>query len=140
MIVDAESDINSWEDIRGKRVFIGPPAGSFGGQTQALIKAITGMKNGDDYEGVKLGWSAANQSWEDGKFDVFMRPGTMGSAAVDQFGSATSSAFSASRRMFLGQLHGINISRRLVMPPTICQLAHTRIRRTMTRISMSLPM
>ena len=88
VIVDAESDINSWEDIRGKRVFIGPPAGSFGGQTQALIKAITGMKNGDDYEGVKLGWSAANQSWEDGKFDVFMRPGTMGSAAVDQFGSA----------------------------------------------------
>jgi len=88
VIVDAKSDISSWEDLRGKRIFIGPPAGSFGGQTQALIKSITGMKNGDDYEGIKLAWGAANQAWEDGKFDVFMRPGTMGSAAVDQFGAA----------------------------------------------------
>lgn len=87
VIVDAESDIQSWDDLRGKRIFIGPPAGSFGGQTQALIRAITGMENGTDYEGTKLAWGAANQAWEDGKFDVFMRPGTMGSAAVDQFGS-----------------------------------------------------
>ncbi|MDE2738780.1 MAG: TAXI family TRAP transporter solute-binding subunit, partial [Paracoccaceae bacterium] len=36
----------------------------------------------------KLAWGAANQAFEDGKFDVFMRSGTMGSAAVDQFGSA----------------------------------------------------
>ena len=88
VIVAADSDIQTWEDLRGKRIFIGPPAGSFGGQTQALIKAITGMENEKDYEGIKLAWGAANQAWEDGKFDVFMRPGTMGSAAVDQFGSA----------------------------------------------------
>ena len=89
VIVRADSGINSWEDIRGKRVFIGPPAGSFSGQTQALIKAVTGMKAGEDYEGIKLAWSAANQAFEDGKFDIFMRSGTMGSAAVDQFGASS---------------------------------------------------
>lgn len=84
----ADSGIETWEDLRGKRVFVGPPAGSFSGQTIGLIEAITGMKAGDDYEAIKLAWSAANQAFEDGKFDVFMRSGTIGSAAVDQFGSA----------------------------------------------------
>lgn len=40
------SGIETWEDLRGKRVFVGPPAGSFSGQTIGLIEAITGMKPG----------------------------------------------------------------------------------------------
>lgn len=87
-ITYADSGIESWEDLRGKRVFVGPPAGSFSGQTIGLIEAITGMKAGEDYEAIKLAWGAANQAFEDGKFDLFMRSGTVGSAAVDQFGSA----------------------------------------------------
>ena len=84
----ADSGIESWEDIKGKRVFLGPPAGSASAQTTALIRAITGFEPGEDYEGIKLAWSAASQAFEDGKFDVFMRTGTMGSAAVDQYGAA----------------------------------------------------
>ena len=87
-ITYADSGIETWEDLRGKRVFLGPPAGSFGAQTVALIEAVTGMRDGEGYEGIRLAWSAANQAFEDGKFDVFMRSGTMGSAAIDQFGSA----------------------------------------------------
>ncbi|MEM9840301.1 MAG: TAXI family TRAP transporter solute-binding subunit [Pseudomonadota bacterium] len=87
-ITYADSGIETWEDLRGKRVFIGPPAGSFSAQTSALIETITGMKANEDYEAIRLAWGAANQAFEDGKFDVFMRSGTMGSAAVDQFGSA----------------------------------------------------
>ena len=83
-----DSGIDSWDDLRGKRVFVGPPAGSASAQTMKLIESITGFKAGDDYEAIKLAWSAANQAFEDGKFDVFMRTGTMGSAAVDQFGAA----------------------------------------------------
>ena len=83
-----DSGIQKWEDLRGKRVFVGPPAGAFSAQTIGLIEAITGMKAGEDYEAIKLAWSAANQAFEDGKFDVFMRSGTIGSAAIDQFGSA----------------------------------------------------
>lgn len=89
VITYADSGIESWEDIRGKRVFVGPPAGSFSAQTIKLIETITGMKANEDYEAIRLAWGAANQAFEDGKFDVFMRSGTIGSAAVDQFGSAT---------------------------------------------------
>ena len=88
VITAEDSGITTWDDIRGKRVFVGPPAGSFSAQTIGLIKTITGMEANEDYEAIKLAWGAANQAFEDGKFDVFMRSGTMGSAAVDQFGSA----------------------------------------------------
>ncbi|MEM5544291.1 TAXI family TRAP transporter solute-binding subunit [Sulfitobacter sp. AS92] len=84
----ADSGVETWEDLRGQRVFVGPPAGTFSSQTTGMIEAITGMKPGEDYEAIKLAWSAANQAFEDGKFDVFMRSGTIGSAAIDQFGSA----------------------------------------------------
>lgn len=87
-LTHADSGVESWEDIRGKRVFVGPPAGSAAGQSIALIKAITGMEANKDYEAIKLAWSAANQAFEDGKFDLFMRTGTRGSAAVNQFGAA----------------------------------------------------
>lgn len=85
----ANSGIETWQDLQGKRIFVGPPAGSFSVQTTKLIEAITGMKEGEDYEAIRLAWGAANQAFEDGKFEVFMRPGTVGSAAIDQFGSAT---------------------------------------------------
>ncbi|MEO0917946.1 MAG: TAXI family TRAP transporter solute-binding subunit [Pseudomonadota bacterium] len=84
-----DSGIEAWDDIKGKRVFVGPPAGSAAAQSMALIEAITGYKPDEDYEAIRLAWGAANQSFEDGKFDLFMRSGTMGSAAIDQFGSAT---------------------------------------------------
>ena len=83
-----DSGIDSWDDLKGKRVFVGPPAGSASAQTTKLIESITGYKANEDYEAIKLAWSAASQAFEDGKFDVFMRTGTMGSAAVDQYGSA----------------------------------------------------
>ncbi len=84
----ADSGIEGWDDLRGKRIFVGPPAGSFSAQTIGLIETVTGMKPDEDYEAIKLAWSAANQAFEDGKFDVFMRSGTIGSAAIDQFGAA----------------------------------------------------
>lgn len=88
-ITYADSEIETWDDLRGKRVFVGPPAGSFSAQTVALIETITGMKANEDYEAIRLAWSAANQAFEDGKFDAFLRSGTIGSAAIDQLGSAT---------------------------------------------------
>ena len=88
-LVHSDSGIESWDDIEGMRVFVGPPAGAFSSQTTSLIRAITGYEEGEDYEAIRLAWSAANQAFEDGRFDVFLRSGTMGSAAIDQFGAAS---------------------------------------------------
>ena len=73
VITYADSGIESWEDLRGKRVFVGPPAGSFSAQTMKLIETVTGMKANEDYEAIRLAWGAANQAFEDGKFDLKAR-------------------------------------------------------------------
>lgn len=89
-IAFTSSGIASWEDVRGRRVFVGPPAGALAGQSIDVIEAITGMHpDNGDYEAVRLAFSAANQAFEDGRFDLFMRSGTMGSAAIDQFGASS---------------------------------------------------
>ncbi len=87
-ITYADSGIREFADIKGKTVFVGPPSGSASGQSIGIINAVTGYKPGEDYEAVKLGWGAANQAFEDGKFDMFMRPQMIGSAMIEQFGAS----------------------------------------------------
>ncbi|WP_114966437.1 TAXI family TRAP transporter solute-binding subunit [Alkalilacustris brevis] len=87
-ITRADSGIETFDDVAGRRVFVGPPAGTASAQARDLIEAITGYVAGEDYEAIQLDFSAANQAYEDGRFDLFMRTGAMGSAAIDQLGSA----------------------------------------------------
>ena len=55
----AGSGIESWEDLKGKTVFTGPPAGSASATSEALIKIITGYEAGKDYDAVRLSWVRA---------------------------------------------------------------------------------
>ena len=84
----ADSGITKFADIKGRTVFVGPPSGSASGQSIGIIKAVTGYTPKKDYKAVKLGWGAANQAFEDGKFDLFMRPQMIGSAMIEQFGAS----------------------------------------------------
>lgn len=85
-IVRAGSEVETWEDIAGLRIFTGPPAGSANGQSQAIIEAASGYKAGQDYEAVRLGWGAALQAFQDGQFDVMMYPTAAGNSALEQLG------------------------------------------------------
>ena len=87
-ITYADSGISEFKDIKGKTVFVGPPSGSASGQSIGIIRAVTGYEPGKEYKAVKLGWGAANQAFEDGKFDLFMRPQMIGSAMINQFGAS----------------------------------------------------
>jgi uncharacterized protein len=81
-IVWADGGINSWADIKGKRVFIGPPAGAANAQIRGLIKAASGFEEGKDYTGVKLPWGVAGDGFRDGQFDVYVGTYSMGSQAL----------------------------------------------------------
>ncbi len=82
----ADSGIETFDDLKGKRVFVGPPSGGAVALTTGLINVSSGLKMGDDYEGVKMGWGAGLQAFEDGQFDVFMRPLPLNSALMEQIG------------------------------------------------------
>lgn len=67
----ADSGIDSLEEIKGKRVFLGPPGSAAARSTSMIVEGITGYKPGEDFETVELGWSAAAQSFQDGHIDVY---------------------------------------------------------------------
>ncbi len=82
----AGSGIENWEDIKGKTVFTGPPAGSASATSEALIKIITGYVAGEDYQAVRLSWGEGYAALADGKIDMMVRPAEIGSANIERFG------------------------------------------------------
>ncbi len=82
----AGSGIETWEDIKGKTVFTGPPAGSASATSEALIKIITGYEAGKDYEAVRLSWGEGYTALADKKIDMMVRPAEVGSANIERYG------------------------------------------------------
>ncbi len=80
------SGIESWEDLKGKTIFTGPPAGSASATSEALIKIITGYAAGEDYQAVRLSWGEGYAALADGKIDMMVRPAEIGSANIERFG------------------------------------------------------
>jgi len=84
----ADSGIEDWDDIKGRRVFIGAPTGGAAVQVQQMIRLITGYEPGTDYEPVQLDWGAGVQGMLDGTIDVVIRPGTLPAGYIDRLTSA----------------------------------------------------
>ena len=83
-VVWADGGINSWADIKGKRVYIGPPAGAANAQIKALIKRASGYEEGKDYTGVKAPWGVATQGFKDGQYDLAFVPAGLGSQGITE--------------------------------------------------------
>ena len=75
MVTYADSGIESVEDLRDKRVFLGPPGGGAYNTAKGWISALTGMEPGADYTPVKASWGAALQGFQDRQFDVYISGG-----------------------------------------------------------------
>lgn len=78
------SGITSLDDVKGKRVFLGPPGGAAFATMSRLFEAVTGLKAGEDYEAVKLGWDAAAASFQDGNLDIYCNPTNAPSPVLTQ--------------------------------------------------------
>ncbi len=78
--------IRTFKDIKGKRVFTGPPSGAAAVTSEAIIRVLTGYKPNKDYRAIRLPWGGGLQAMLDGKLDVYMRPAGVGAATVEQLG------------------------------------------------------
>ncbi|MCO4839875.1 MAG: TAXI family TRAP transporter solute-binding subunit [Rhodobacteraceae bacterium] len=78
------SGITTMDQIKGKRVFLGPPGGAAFATMKRLFKAVADLDEGTDYEAVKLGWDAAAASFQDGNIDVYCNPTNAPSPALTQ--------------------------------------------------------
>lgn len=80
----ADSGIAKLADLKGKKVFIGPPGGAATRVVALMIKNQTGMVAGKDFARINMGWSAAIQAFQDRKFDVLIFPTNAPSPAIQQ--------------------------------------------------------
>ncbi len=87
-IVWADSGIDDWSKIKGKRVYLGPHAGAANAQIRALVKAASGYEEGKDYSSVKAPWGSAGPSFKDGQYDVNLWPLGLGAQALAEMGLA----------------------------------------------------
>ena len=86
-MVWADSGIKTWADLKGKRVFVGPPRGGASPVAIQSIKLNSGLVNKKDYKEIRMPWNAGIQAMSDGKLDVFVRPAGVGAASMDQLGA-----------------------------------------------------
>jgi len=80
----ADSGITRMKQLKGKKVFIGPPGGAATRVVAIMIKSQTGLVAGKDYERLNMGWSAAIQAFQDKKYDVMVIPTNAPSPAIQQ--------------------------------------------------------
>lgn len=80
----ADSGIETWEDLRGKSVYIGPPAGIASLQITGMIEAASGLVEGEDYEGERAPWNIATQSFQDGHYDVLVISAPVGQQSLNE--------------------------------------------------------
>ncbi|MGY8998802.1 MAG: TAXI family TRAP transporter solute-binding subunit [Rhodospirillales bacterium] len=83
-VVYEKSGIKSFKDIKGKKVFMGPPAGVATRNVKMIINAMTDYQPGKDFTQVKMGWGPAAQAFQDRKFDVWITTTGVPSPAVSQ--------------------------------------------------------
>lgn len=85
-VVLASSGIENWADLKGKSIFVGPPASSAAEASEILIRGAAGLEPGEDYKPVLLSWGEGVSALSDGNVDMIVRPAEVGSAVVQQFG------------------------------------------------------
>jgi hypothetical protein len=84
-ITRADSGIESLADLRGKRVFVGPPGGAARNVVlNTVLKPLAGL-TAEDFEIQNFGFDAAVQAFQDDKIDVIVLPTNIPSPVVQQF-------------------------------------------------------
>ncbi len=76
LLAYASTGIDSWDKIKGKTVFNGPPRGGALNTARSVIRLTTGLNDGKGYAGKQIAWGQANAIFLDRSVDAAVRPGT----------------------------------------------------------------
>ena len=75
IVTYADSGIETPADLKGKRIFLGPPGGGAWAAANKWVNIISGFEPDKDYDNVKASWSSAFQGFQDRQFDVYVISG-----------------------------------------------------------------
>ncbi len=88
LVAYQSSGIDSFQDLKGKKVHNGPPRGGALNDARNIIRLVTGMTDGKEYTGRQVPWPQAPSVMLDGSVDASLRPGSFPSNWMTVVGSA----------------------------------------------------
>ena len=77
--------IDSWDKLKGKKIFNGPPRGGATTTAKGIIYHMSGIKEGKGYTAKHVSWPQSYSIMLDGSVDASVRPGTNPPAWVPIF-------------------------------------------------------
>ncbi len=85
VVTYADSGIKTMADLKGKKVFLGPPGGGAWNAAYAWVKVTSGLDaKKDDYKSIKASWSSALQGFQDRQYDVYISGGIAPYPVIEQ--------------------------------------------------------
>jgi len=85
MVVYDDSGIKTLADLKGKKVFLGPPGGGAWAASAGWLKSAAGLDvRAGDVENVKASWSSALQGFQDRQFDAYISGGIAPYPVIEQ--------------------------------------------------------
>ena len=67
-------NIGGWDDLKGRKIYNGPPRGGALTNARSMIQIVAGLKDGEDYEGMQANWGQANSIISSGEPDAVVLP------------------------------------------------------------------
>lgn len=67
-------NINGWDDLKGRKIYNGPPRGGALTNARSMIQIVAGLKDGDDYEGMQVNWGQGTTLITSGEPDAVVLP------------------------------------------------------------------
>lgn len=66
--------IDGWDGVKGKKIYNGPPRGGALNNARTMIQLITGLKDGEGYEGIQTNWGQGATLITSGEPDAIVLP------------------------------------------------------------------
>ncbi|MEM7269344.1 MAG: TAXI family TRAP transporter solute-binding subunit [Pseudomonadota bacterium] len=66
--------IGGWDDLEGRKIYNGPPRGGALTNARSMIQIITGLKDGEGYEGIQTNWGQGAALVTSGEPDAIVLP------------------------------------------------------------------
>ena len=66
--------IGGWDDLKGRKIYNGPPRGGALTNARSMIQIVAGLKDGEDYEGIQVNWGQGTTLVTSGEPDAIVLP------------------------------------------------------------------
>jgi TRAP-type uncharacterized transport system substrate-binding protein len=66
--------IQGWDDLKGRKIYNGPPRGGALTNARSMIQIVAGLKDGEDYEGMQINWGQGVSLVTSGEPDAVVLP------------------------------------------------------------------